>query len=183
MIKRRSALTCAPASVTSTGCARTGGQDRVDAGSGVGLAGGPVEPLLHAAVIQTCTVHVVVVAVGAVVADAVYTPALVTVPPLAGLTDQVREPPLGGLGVKEAVNVVVDPAATVIKEGFTEILTETLEGVVLGLGKPPPQPVRPRMIKASGSATALRRLTIIIIIIMSSGNAVVSSKLPHRSPC
>ena len=81
-------------------------------------------------------------------------------PPIAGLTDQVREPPLGRLGVNTAVNVVVDPAATVIEEGFTDTLKE--EG--LGLGKPllltplPPQPVSPRMIK--GSARLMEKSSI-----------------------
>ena len=50
---------------------------------------------------------------------AVYTPELVTVPPLIGLTDQTRENPDGGFG--EAVNVVVDPGATVAEGGVTVI--------------------------------------------------------------
>lgn len=75
--------------------------------------------------------------------------------PWAGLTDQVSEPAAGRLGVNKAVKVVVDPAATVTKEGPTEILYEG----GFGLGNPPPQPARPSVIKGNVRAICLKHFT------------------------
>jgi hypothetical protein len=92
----------------------------------------------------------------AAVADAVKIPELVMVPAVAGLTDQTTENPCGGLG--EALNVVVDPAATVIEEGST--VSETGRG--LGFGKPfsvaepLPQSARPATTRVSAKTTRMR---------------------------
>lgn len=81
------------------------------------------------------------------------------VPPSTGAIDQVKEPPGGLVGANTPINVVVDPASTVIEAGFTESLV-TGEGS-LDAEKPPPQPVRPRTI--SGTARITRRYLIIML--------------------
>jgi hypothetical protein len=94
----------------------------------------------------------------AAVAAAVKIPELVMVPAVAGLTDQTTENPCGGLG--EALNVVVDPAATVTEEGLTASLT----GKGLGFGKPfseaapPPHAILPGRTKASPMEMTTRSL-------------------------
>ena len=65
-------------------------------------------------------VHVATTVYFPTVAGAVYTPALVIVPPLAGVTAQAKELPVGSLGENTAVNVAVDPAATVAEAGVME---------------------------------------------------------------
>jgi len=87
-------------------------------------------------------------------------PALVIVPPLAGFTDQVKEPPSGRLGVNSAVNVVVEPGLTVIEEGLTEIVPGAGEEGELPLGELWPQPARASIIKGCIRAIRLRRIMI-----------------------
>ena len=64
------------------------------------------------------------------VSSAVKTPEFVIVPALPGFTDHARENPSRGLG--EAVNVIIDPGATVTEEGLTMSLT----GKGFGFGNP-----------------------------------------------
>jgi hypothetical protein len=60
------------------------------------------------------------------VAEAVYTPAPVIVPPVAGVTSQAKELPVGSLGENTAVNVAVDPVATVAEAGLMDSSGGTL---------------------------------------------------------
>jgi hypothetical protein len=83
------------------------------------------------------------------------------VPAPGGLTDQVSEPPKGGLGVNEAVNAIVVPAVTMLDGG----VTETWVGVDAGLEKPPPrQPAR--RIAKTGSARAIRLGNLMAMLII-----------------
>lgn len=66
---------------------------------------------------------------------------------------------MGRVGVNDATNVLVDPAATVIDTGLTETLYEGALGVAFGLGNPPPpQPARQRLITQSARAIRLRHI-------------------------
>jgi hypothetical protein len=65
-------------------------------------------------------------------------------------------------GVNTALNVTVDPAATVAEEGFTDTLAERL-----GLGKPPleevnPQPARPTITRGSAITIRFGNITVYI---------------------
>src|SRR5271163_2718596 len=77
------------------------------------------------------------------------------VPPSTGAIDQVREPSAGAAGVNTPINVVADPASTVIEAGLTDSFVPGGGGG--GTAEPPPQPV----IRTAIRLKAIRRETMV----------------------
>jgi hypothetical protein len=92
------------------------------------------------------------------------------------MTDQVSEPPSGELGVNTAANIVVEPIATVLDGGFTEILMES----VSEFGKPPEHPVRPGATNRSKRAIRRDKIILGLAVLLTTRTKIREASHPFK---